>query len=142
MRKFFSAESLFQDSGLAFIRIIVGLFLAYHGWEVFDPAQMKQYAAWDVFKESTSPSFMVYLGKGSELVAGVLLTIGLVTRLACLLIIGTMLYITFFVGHGKFWYEDQHPFLFVLLAVVFIFTGPGKWSLDARLGGKNKSGGL
>jgi uncharacterized membrane protein YphA (DoxX/SURF4 family) len=41
-----------------------------------------------------------------------------------------MAYITFIVGHGKIWYEDQYPFLFVLLGLVFIFTGPGKFSVD------------
>jgi putative oxidoreductase len=35
------------------------------------------------------------------------------------------------VGHGRFWYEDQHPFLFALFGVLFFFTGPGAWSLDA-----------
>ncbi|WP_461078997.1 DoxX family protein [Spirosoma flavus] len=139
MRRFFSADGISQESGLAFIRVIVGLSLVYHGWEVFDPIQMKQYAAWDTFKESASPSFMVYLGKGSELVAGILLTIGLLTRLAALLTIGTMLYITFFVGHGKFWYEDQHPFLFVLLALVYFFTGGGKWSLDRIVFGPTRT---
>lgn len=133
MKKFFSAESLLPNSGLTFIRIFVGLLLVYHGWEVFDPDKIKEYTTWDVFKESASPSFMVYLGKGAELVAGMLLTVGLLTRVACVIIIGTMLYITFFVGHGKFWYEDQHPFLFVLLALVFFFTGAGKWSVDAIL---------
>ncbi|QDK79092.1 DoxX family protein [Spirosoma sp. KCTC 42546] len=135
MKKFFSTEGILQESGLTLIRLIVGLFLVYHGWEVFDATKMNEYAAWDNFKQDFSPTFMVYLGKGSELVAGLLLTTGLLTRLSCLLIIGTMLYITFFVGHGKFWYEDQHPFLFVLLAMVFFFTGPGKWSLDALLTG-------
>ncbi|MBD2702376.1 DoxX family protein [Spirosoma sp. BT702] len=131
--KIFSTEGIFREGGLMLTRVIVGLLLTYHGWEVFDPVQMNQYAAWDTFKESSSPSFMVYLGKGSELVAGILLTLGLLTRVAALLTIGTLLYITFFVGHGKFWYEDQHPFLFVLLAMVFFFTGPGRWSLDALL---------
>ncbi|SOD79123.1 DoxX family protein [Spirosoma fluviale] len=131
MKKLFSTEAILQDAGLAFVRIIVGLFLLYHGWEVFDAAKMKEYAAWDVFKQDLSPLFMVYLGKGSEFVAGVLLTIGLLTRLGCLIVIGTMLYISLFVGHGRIWYEDQHPFLFVLLALVFFFTGSGKWSVDA-----------
>ncbi|GAB3031603.1 hypothetical protein GCM10027185_35710 [Spirosoma pulveris] len=109
------------------------MFLVYHGWEVFDTAKMREYAAWDDFKESSYPLVMVYLGKGSEFVAGVLLTMGLLTRLACLIVAGTMLYITFFIGHGRFWYEDQHPFLFVLLALVFFFTGAGKWSVDALI---------
>ncbi len=131
MKKFFSAEGVLQDSGLTVIRIIVGLLLIFHGWEVFDAAQIREYTKWDVFKQTSSPSFLVYLGKSSELIAGILLTVGLFARLSCLLTIGTMLYITFFVGHGKFWYEDQHPFLFVLLAFIFFFNGPGKWSLDA-----------
>ncbi|WP_461129295.1 DoxX family protein [Spirosoma aerophilum] len=133
MKRLFSTQGVMQDAGLAFVRIIVGLFLLYHGWEVFDAAKMKEYAAWDVFKNDTSPLIMVYLGKGSEFLAGALLTIGLLTRPACLIVIGTMLYISFFVGHGRIWYEDQHPFLFVLLALVFFFSGPGQWSVDAHI---------
>jgi putative oxidoreductase len=40
------------------------------------------------------------------------------------------------VGHGKVWYDDQNPFLFVLLGLIFIFTGPGNWSIDGLLFGK------
>jgi len=133
MKQFLSSGGLYQQTGLTLIRIILGLLLAYHGWEVFDSAKMQEYANWDIFKKNSAPSIMVYLGKGSEFVAGVLLILGLLTRFACLITIGTMLYIAFFVGNGKIWYEDQHPFLFVLLALVFFFNGAGKWSLDARL---------
>jgi putative oxidoreductase len=40
------------------------------------------------------------------------------------------LYITFIVGGGKFWYEDQHPFMFALFGLLFLFTGPGAFNLD------------
>lgn len=73
---------------------------------------------------------MVYIGKAAELVGGILLSLGLFTRIACVILIIVMSYIAFFVGHGKIWYEDQHPFLFVLLAFIFFFTGPGNFSLD------------
>ncbi len=76
---------------------------------------------------------MVYVGKSSELIAGVSLLFGLFTRLGSLLTIGTLSYITFFVGNGKFWYEDQHPFMFVLFGLLFLFTGPGAWSIDALI---------
>jgi len=99
-------------SGLTVIRIIIGCFLMYHGWEVFDKAKMDEYSAWDVFKKSSSPAFMAYLGKTAELVAGFLLAIGLFTRIAAVIIIGTFIYIPFFVGNGKILYEDQYPFLF------------------------------
>ncbi len=130
MNKLFSTNPILPKSGLTVIRIIVGCFLVYHGWEVFDKNKMNEYIAWDVFKGSSSPSFMVYIGKSAELVAGFLLAIGLFSRIACIIIIGTFIYISCFVGHGKIWYEDQYPFLFALLGCVFFFTGPGKWSVD------------
>lgn len=133
MKKLFSPAPLWPDSGLAFIRIIVGGFMIYHGLEVFDESKMKPYFDWDAFKGFSSPAFIVYFGKTAELIAGIFLTIGLFTRLSSLVLIFTMLYISLFVGHGKIWYEDQHPFLFVLLGLVFFFTGPGKLSVDQLL---------
>lgn len=76
---------------------------------------------------------MAYLGKGAELVGGVMLIVGWWTRLAALIVIFTMAYIAFFIGNGIIWYNDQHPFMFVLLGLVFIFTGPGRYSMDALL---------
>ena len=138
MNKFFSAAPLMQQEGLAIIRIIVGLFMIYHGFEIFDKETMMGYATWAQFKEMPSPGVIVYTGKAAELLAGIFFAIGLYTRLAAVVLILTMLYITFFVGHGKFWYDDQHPFLFVLLGFVFFFTGPGKWSVDGILSNKHK----
>src|SRR5687768_11141667 len=130
MKKFFSASALWLHPGLAITRIIVGLFMIYHGWEVFDAEKMKGYLDWDSFKGFSSPSAMVYMGKIAELVGGILFCLGLLTRLAAVMIAVTMLYISFFVGDGRVWYEEQHPFLFVLLAMVFFFCGPGNFSLD------------
>lgn len=110
--------------------------MVYHGWEVFDATKMKEYATWDVFKKFPSTTVVVYIGKGAELIAGVMLTIGLFTRIAALVLVVTMLYISFFVGNGKVWYEDQHPFLFVLLGLVFFFSGGGKYSIDNSVFGK------
>ena len=74
--------------------------MIYHGRESFEPAKIAEYAGWDVFKHLAAPSFPVYLGKISELVAGSLLLLGLLTPLASLLLCGTMLYISFFIGPG------------------------------------------
>lgn len=128
MKKFFSTQPIWYDGGLFVVRLILGIFMVYHGWEIFDKVKMNEYAGWDTFKNS---AYMAYLGKGAELVGGIMLIFGWLTRLAALIVIFTMAYIAFFVGNGIIWYNDQHPFLFVLLALVFIFTGPGKYSLDA-----------
>lgn len=124
LKHFFSYSPVNREGGIAGIRIIVGLFMVYHGWEVFGSETMKGYLAQDAFKNYSSPLPMIYLGKTAELISGLLLTFGILTRVGSLILIFTMLYISFFVGHGKVWYEDQHPFLFVLLALVFFFTGP------------------
>ena len=130
MKKLFSAAPLWQDNGLVLLRIITGLLMAYHGLEVFKPDVMKGYTEWEVIKQLPSPLFMVYLGKGLELVTGICLTLGLFTRVAALFLFVNMLFICFKVGTGKFWYEDQHSFIFALLALVFFFTGPVKFGLD------------
>lgn len=118
-----------SNRAIGFVRIIFGLLLIFHGHEVFRPEIMNTYLEWDLFKTS-SGKFFVYAGKASELIAGILLTLGLFTRIGALLTIGTFCYITFMVGNGRFWYEDQHPFMFALFGLLFLLTGPGTWSLD------------
>lgn len=130
MKKIFSPDSRMIQEGLTFIRIIIGLLMAYHGWEVFDKAKMGEYATWESFNNYASPAIMVYIGKGAELVSGVLLVLGLFTRIAAGILIITMLYICFKVGNGRFWYEDQHPFLFALMGLIYFFAGGGKYSMD------------
>jgi uncharacterized membrane protein YphA (DoxX/SURF4 family) len=132
MNNFFSSSPLWQTTGLTLIRCILGAFLIYHGCEIFSESKINGYLEWDIFKNS-SGKFLVYSGKASELIAGMFFVLGFLTRVASLLIIGTMIYITFFLGHGKIWYEDQYPFLFILLALVFFFTGAGRISLDNLL---------
>ncbi len=127
---FFSADPIWASEILGLMRIIVGIFMIYHGWEVFDKSKIAEYASWDAFKKFSFPTTIVYFGKGAELIAGLLLAIGFLTRVACLILAGTMLYISFFVGNGIIWYNDQHPFLFVLLAAIFFFAGPGSWAVD------------
>jgi putative oxidoreductase len=76
---------------------------------------------------------MVYAGKAAELGGGILLFLGLFTRIASLILIVTMAYIAFILGNGKVWYEDQHPFLLVLLSLVFLLLGGGRWSADSYI---------
>ncbi len=128
-----SPKPIYYETALASIRIFVGLMMAYHGWEVFSPETIAGYAEWEQIKVLPAPLVMAYLGKGLELVTGICFTLGLFTRVAAVLMAINMLVICFYIGNGRFYYEDQHPFLFALLAVVFFFTGPIKWSLDQKL---------
>lgn len=131
--KIFSSAPISVEKGLAVVRIIAGLLMAYHGLEIFNRELMVGYVNWDVIKGLPAPEFMVYLGKGLELVTGLLLLAGIFTRLTGILIMANMLFICFFVGDGEFWYSDQHPFLFALIGFLFFMTGPGAWSLKGKV---------
>lgn len=130
MKSLFSSSPVWPTGGHALVRIIFGLLLVYHGMEIFRPEVMQGYMTWDVFQGSMA-SLLVYTGKSLEFVAGVFITLGLFTRISSFLVMFTFTFITFFVGNGKFWYEDQHPFMFLLFGALFLFIGPGGWNLDA-----------
>jgi len=109
IKRFFSPSPLWQESGLTLIRIIVGSFITYHGLEVFDHGKMDGYSKWLTDLHFPAPELMAYLGKGIEFVAGVLVLVGFLTRLAIIPLILTMLIITFGMGKGKIFMDDQHP---------------------------------
>lgn len=122
------------DTAIAIVRIVVGIFMIIHGVEIFNPEKMKGY--FDFFK--SSGEFMAYGGKSLELVAGILLTLGLFTRVGAVITAGAMTFITFAIGHGRFYMEDQHPFMFVLIAFILFFDGGKKWSVDNLIFKTNK----
>ncbi|MBC6491235.1 DoxX family protein [Flavihumibacter stibioxidans] len=139
MKKFLSPDcKIWYEPGMAFVRILTGLFMVYHGWEIFNDQKMQDYAKWLTDLHFPYAATMAFVGKAAELLSGFLLTLGLFTRLAVIPLACTMLVITFGMGKGKIFYEDQHPFLFVLISLVFFFAGPGKYSLDHILFGRNK----
>lgn len=133
IRLLLSPSPLWYESGLVTIRILVGALMAYHGFEIFDRPTMEPYLEWPVIKALPAPEVMLYIGKGTEFFAGIFLMLGLFTRISAILIAADMLFICFYVGDGRFYYQDQHPFLFALIALVFFFTGPVRWSIDAML---------
>ena len=133
MNKFFSSSPYALNTGLLIVRVAIGMFLIYHGWEIFNKAKMNEYLTWDAFRYSSAGTFLVYAGKAAELIAGILLLLGLFTRIAALLVIGAFAYIAFNLGNGIIWNNDQHPFLFVMFGVLFLFTGPGTISMDHSL---------
>jgi putative oxidoreductase len=134
MHKFFSSGSISQNVGIALARIITGILLVWHGWETFDAEKMKMYTGWFVERKYANPEVWAYAGKVAELLAGIGFVLGLFTRLASLAAIAAFAGIIFILGDkGKIFQGDQHPFLFILLALVFFFTGPGSISLDHYL---------
>ena len=133
MNTLFTPDGFYAKEGLAALRILVGLLMAYHGLEIFNADVMAEYAKWEVIKTLPFSNGIAYVGKGIELISGICLAIGAFTRISALFMAINMLFICFKIGEGRFYYQDQHPFLFALIALVFFFTGPVKWAVDFKL---------
>ena len=131
MNKFFSSLPVAQNYGIAIVRIITGILLVYHGWELFNAEKMEMYTGWFVERKYSNPAAWAYAGKIAEFLAGLGFVLGLFTRLASLAAIAAFAGIIFLLGDkGKIFQGDQHPFLFILLAFTFMFTGPGAIAAD------------
>ena len=134
MQKLFSAEPLIPYASItSALRMLTGIFMIYHGWEVFSKAPIDTYTGWLTDMHFPAPRFWAIVGKAIELLGGILLLLGLLTRLITIPLMLDMLFIVFVLGHGKIFYGDQYPFLFFILFAYFFFAGPGKWNLDDRV---------
>ena len=118
------------NNAIAVTRIIVGGFMIYHGAEIFSREKMDGYENFLNDMKMSNAVMMSYLGKGCELAAGLMLVPGLLTRAAAVLMAVTLGFITFGIGDGRIYMEEQHPFMFVLFAFIFFFDGGKKWSVD------------
>ncbi len=127
-----------QNRLFAIIRIITGALLIYHGREVCMPEQMKGYSQWLGDLHYPIPVLFAYAGKGVELIGGISLLLGLWVRYCMVPLVATLLLITFTMGNGKIFTDDQHPFVLGLLSAVFGITGAGIWSIDTYLAKKKQ----
>lgn len=75
----------------------------------------------------------LFLAVFGELVCGLLIAAGFFTRLACIPFMITMLVAGLIVHGGDGWGKIALPLMYVVGALVLLFTGPGRYSLDHRL---------
>lgn len=119
--------SRWQPQLLAILRIIVGLLFLEHA--------LSKFFAFPVpFPVHPLPPFLIAAG-AIELAAGVLVTIGLFTRLAAFIASGEMA-IGYFTSHFPkgFWPIANMGEAAILFCFVFLYiaaAGPGAWSIDA-----------
>lgn len=137
LKRLFSSHPILEN-WLVIVRIIVGMLIAAYGLETFEAEKMKSNVAWLTDIHFPAPVFMAYLGKITELAGGILLAIGLFTRLVSIPLIIDMAVVIIFMGNGKIFGDAQLPFLFLLFFLNFIICGGGKWSLDNLLFNRKK----
>jgi putative oxidoreductase len=128
-----------QSPFLLLVRLYWGWQFAQTGWGKFHrlPQVVEFFGSLGI----PAPALNAYFISSLELVGGVLLALGLGSRLLAALFIGDMFvaYLTadreallsIFSNPGKFYNADPFTFLFASL-IVFIF-GPGRYALDYLL---------
>ncbi len=127
--------------GLLVVRVILGLGLVIHGWQKI---QSPGGAFGWMGPGAPIPGFLQGLATLSEFGGGLAVIAGLLTPLASLGILTTMLVAIYKVG-----IEGANPFIhpaggasyetavaYLALALLMLFSGPGRLSLDYRLWGK------
>lgn len=135
-RTLFSPTPVFKNF-LAIVRIATGIIILNHGLEVFNAASMEGTIAW-IAGEINIPmaGYLVYLAKWVELVGGILLILGLFTRLAALFLFVTMLFIVVVINRFSIFGNGELSFVHLLLYLAIIIEGGGKFSLDHYFFGK------
>ena len=144
MKKFFlkSIEPINLSLGLLLIRVIIGVLMAFYGYEKL--MHFEEMAASDFWAKNVS--FCGMTGKFplactifAEFFCSLLLLIGLFTRLALIPLLICMGYIIAIVvkfsiittgDNGK---EINTAFVYFIIYLALFLTGPGKYSIDAKL---------
>lgn len=124
--------------GLLVIRIAVGLTIATHGLnKIFGGGKIKGTAGWFASIGMKMPMANAWMAALTEIGAGVLLAVGLLTPLAAggLIAIMMVAMITSHIRNGWFIFKPNGggvEYVVVLALVCFgiAISGPGEWSLD------------
>lgn len=116
--------------GIALVRVMVGVMLIFHGWQLFESHDMNVFTDLLFNMAIPFPEAMAYTGKLVELVGGLLLILGLFTRLVTVILFITFMFITFGLGEARIFSDNQLPFLYAMVSLLFFFTGAGRLSVD------------
>lgn len=127
------------DVALLVLRLVFGLFLAYHGWNKVKGG-LAGTAKWFAGIGMKWPMWQARLAAGTEIIAGLLFAAGLLTPFAAAGIVGVMLVaiwsVHWKVGFFVFLPEQGWEYCASIAVVAWAVgaTGAGRWSLDHAFG--------
>jgi putative oxidoreductase len=134
-----SQFSNWQSTALLLIRLVAGLAFMLHGW-----GKIQSPFSW-MPPEAPIPGFLQFLAAFAEFGGGLAWILGLLTPLASLGIAITMLVATMmhafafgdpFVASGPGQGSFEPALNYLVLSLMFMAMGPGKFSIDQKIFGK------
>ena len=132
----FKSKPDYINFGLLFYRLALGVSMFYHGYLKYVSGEQGLYKVGSMLSALGVPSgFEVILGtiaSYAEMVGGILIIIGLFTRIGSILIIGTLAVATILNLNGNFFSWD-YPSQMGFGAIMLFFAGAGRYSLDKAL---------
>lgn len=114
-------------------RVVFAVLLAVHGFQKLQGFDMMA----DKFPDplGVGSELSLTLAIFGELVCAIAVVFGLLTRLALIPMAFTMV-VAFFITHGGSIAEGELAFVYLVVFVLLIFAGPGKYSIDGLLANK------
>lgn len=122
-----------QPWGVLLLRLVLGVSMAVHGYEkVFPHIALVHFAKY--VTTLGFPAWLGYVSAYTQFIGGILLLLGLLTRLSAALVAINMLVAFFTVGiHQGFGIYNYIAEL-AAIAIMLILSGAGKLALDRKIG--------
>ena len=122
----------YQNGGLLFYRIVLGLSMMFHGYLKFAGGEKMLYGVGHMLAGFGISGGYLALGTmaaTAEMLGGLLIILGLFSRLGSLLVIGTLFVATMVdLSHGFFKWD--YPSQMMFGALMLLIVGPGRYSFD------------
>lgn len=128
------------DTGLLILRVMPMLLLiTLHGLGKMPPQE--QLIGWIGSMGFPAPALFAWLAAFAEVVAPALIVLGLLTRPAALFVFLHFLVVIFVAHAGDPFGDRELPIMFATIALALALIGPGRFSVDALLGGRGATTG-
>ena len=135
MKKLFSTRYSELSFNLSMFLIRLGfgiiIFLNHGMMKLNNYSQLKESFS-DPLHVGHSGSLMIAIF--AEIFCSALLVLGLLTRLAALVLAILLLTVVFVIRKNKPFLDSELPILYLIGFLTVLFCGPGKWSMDRWIG--------
>ena len=134
--------SQLQPWSVFLVRLVVGVSMTFHGFEKLIPPgglhRAHPLAGFDYFAHFVASlglyPWLAYVSILTELLGGLLLLLGLLTRFAAFMVAGNLIValVTMNLHHG--YTGSEYTLALIAMAILLVTAGSGAFSLDRRFG--------